>query len=255
MKTLDGGLAAVGSEQKLASGPDDGLAHSHHGSLVLRVEETEGLDRVPRPLRAHGRVGGGRVDVENPAAERELPAFLDQRLARVPQLHEPARDGHGSRPLPGPQDHGAGHEVVARDRLPRHRPSRAHDDQRFVRSERRERVEPPVDGLVEGGRPVEERDGHLREDVRAGIAGKPQAELVGEAVRARDEDKHLPATRGHRADDGGGDDGPGRPRKPRDSEAVRRPPDPARKRRLDLDHAVPQARQGSSSQPSAPSRL
>ena len=214
-ETVDRFRAALGPDQELAAGADGHLRDGHHRALVLRIEQAERFDAFSRPLGTHRRICRGRKNVEDAAAQRELPSFLDQGLACVAQLDQPPGHRHGVRSCPRPQLHGALEEVPPGDRLARDRPPRRDHHDRFATGQRGKRLETAVHRLVEGRWAVQKRNPDLGEHMGGWISGEPDAKLVGEAIGPGDEDDHGNAALRDRARDGARHDWPGRPRQPR----------------------------------------
>ncbi len=206
-------------QQQLATRMDRNSRHRHHRALVGGVEQPEGLDDVTRPLGPHRRVGRGRKHVEDPAAQGELAVVLDQLFSRVAHLDQPARHGHGvgaAARREGKRAHG---QVCGRDGRSDDRAARRnHDARRQTIGERVQGLQPLVDRLVERRRPVEEGNGHLREDVCGGPAPKPGSQLIAEAIGRRSQDEQRPAGFRGRARDRSGHDRPRRLRQPRNFE-------------------------------------
>jgi hypothetical protein len=73
---------------RLGHGQENGLVGVLRAALGDGVEKAHRVELVAEELRAHGVVAGGREDVEDAAAQRELPDALDERRARVARADE-----------------------------------------------------------------------------------------------------------------------------------------------------------------------
>jgi len=206
---------------------------------------------------AHRCVGRRGEHVEDPAAQRELAVLIDQRLARVAELDQPACDRHRVGSLARDQAHGRLDQVAPGDGLTRDGSPRRDDHSRLLPDTRQrdERLEPPADRLVERGWPVEERHGDLREHVSRRQAREPQPQLVCETLGRGHEDEHGSPARGECARDRPGDHWPRRTRQPGHAELGTGALDPPLQVRLGGDRRLPQPGHGNSSQPSAFGRL
>ena len=92
-----GGVARVGVEllledAKLAAGRDRGALDLLAVNLRLRIEGSQRLDFVAEKLEAHRPWAGQREDVEDAAAQGELPLLADLRLRLVALVLEPLNE-------------------------------------------------------------------------------------------------------------------------------------------------------------------
>ena len=76
-------------DAKLTSGRDRGTVDLLAGNLRLRIEGAQRLDFITEKLEAYRPRTGQREDVENTAAQRDLPLLADLRLRLVALILEP----------------------------------------------------------------------------------------------------------------------------------------------------------------------
>ena len=136
----------------------------HHRALVGGVVDAERLDLVAEELRPHRRPRRRREDVEDAAAQRELPRGFGQRLPRVAELDQPFGDGDRVGPQAGRKHHRGRRQVGRRDRRAHAGTPGGNDNIGVGAGERRQRLQAPHDRGIEGRRPVEEVDRHLGEE-------------------------------------------------------------------------------------------
>ena len=79
----------------LHGGPDDDLVEQAGRALVVGVERAQRVHRVAEQLDAHRLVGGGREDVHDAAAPRDLARRADDVHPAVAQPHGPQHEAVG----------------------------------------------------------------------------------------------------------------------------------------------------------------
>ena len=184
-----GPLAHRVGEQQLAAAGRVQLVDGGDGALVGDGERAQLADLVAPELDAHGVLGGGREDVDDPAAHGELAARRDHLDPRVGQLDEPHQQGVEVVGVADAQRHRLEPAQAGGDRLDE--AARGGDDQarRVVGGEAAEHREPAADGvrarreaLVRQGLPAGQHgDGCAIDQIRGG-----GAQVLGLAVGGGD---------------------------------------------------------------------
>ena len=123
-----GGTGAhLGGGQQLAGGEEPHLGEVGGGALVGDGELGQPVDLVAPAVDAHRRLGGGREDVEDRAAQCDFAAVLDKLFTPVPLVDERREQLGRVDSLTRPHHHGLGVLDVRAEALQR-TAHREHDD-------------------------------------------------------------------------------------------------------------------------------
>ncbi|GAA1425658.1 hypothetical protein GCM10009640_24770 [Agrococcus citreus] len=178
-------------------------------ALVGDVEPPHLLDLVAEQLDAHRIVVGGREDVDDAAAHRELAAARDHVDARVGEVDEPPRQRREvDAARAGRELDGRHREQVVGDGLERRAHGCDHDRGRagLPLGDRAERRAAPPDGLGRGAQALV-RERLPRGQVEHLRLGEPREQVVADRLglapgRGDDEQRAVVGARDRR-DDGG----------------------------------------------------
>ena len=101
---------------RLRHGQKDGFVHVFRAPLGDGVKIAHGVQLVAEKLRAQRLFLCGRIDIQNAAAQRELPHALDEARPRIPRARQPLDQLLHAVFRPAPERHGR-----RKQNLPRHR--------------------------------------------------------------------------------------------------------------------------------------
>jgi hypothetical protein len=182
-------LADGVGEQQLATAGGVQHVDGVGGALVGDGERAQLAHLVAPELNAHGVLGGGREDVDDPAAHRELAARGDHLDAGVGQLDQPHQQVVEVVVSPTPQAHGVERAQAGRDRLDQAAGGGDDQPRRGVGSASAGRSRAAADRVRRGREPLvreglparQHRDGVLVQQLR-----RRRAEVFGLAVGGGD---------------------------------------------------------------------